>query len=161
MEEYLEQAEDSLPRAKPALWASASRWIQRVGRSLGRRTHRWVISALLALWLAVIAGYIWTLLQGGAGLDNQVLRWREPLLIIQVVTAGSMIIALVTWIMGNEKRGLNFAVAGMLVSLVALQTLYFYLSQFSAITTTILQLGILLILVAYRRWYLTDVATSQ
>jgi hypothetical protein len=40
--------------------------------------------------------------------------------------------------------------------LVALQTLYFYLSQFSAITATLLQLVFLLALLAYRRWYLRD-----
>ena len=40
--------------------------------------------------------------------------------------------------------------------LVGLQTLYFYLSQFSALTTTLIQFVFLLILFAYRRWYFND-----
>jgi len=40
--------------------------------------------------------------------------------------------------------------------LVALQTLYFYLSQFAAITATLLQLAFLQILLTYRRWYLSE-----
>ena len=65
-------------------------------------------------------------------------------------------IALIAWLSGNEKTGLNFAVAGFLLSLVALQTLYFYLSQFSALTTTLIQFAFLLILLAYNRWYLSN-----
>jgi hypothetical protein len=38
--------------------------------------------------------------------------------------------------------------------LVSFQMLYFYLSQFSAIIATLLQLAFLLIMLAYRRWYL-------
>ena len=40
--------------------------------------------------------------------------------------------------------------------LVGLQTLYFYLSQFSALTTSLIQFVFLLILLAYRRWYFND-----
>ena len=69
-----------------------------------------------------------------------------------------MIVALLFWLAGSEELGLRLAVSGFLLSLVALQTLYFYLSQFSAITATLLQLAFLLILLAYRRWYLTFVA---
>jgi hypothetical protein len=65
-----------------------------------------------------------------------------------------MILAVNGWHFGNEERGLRFAVIGFLLSLVGLQTLYFYLSQFSALTTTLIQFAFLLILLAYRRWYL-------
>ncbi|MGB5933652.1 MAG: hypothetical protein WBH57_11375 [Anaerolineae bacterium] len=67
-----------------------------------------------------------------------------------------MIVAVLAWLTGNEERGLKSAVSGFLLSLVALQLLYFYLSQFSAITSTLLQLTFLQILFAYRRWYLSD-----
>jgi presenilin-like A22 family membrane protease len=67
-----------------------------------------------------------------------------------------MVVALLAWLTKNEERGLNFAVGGFLLSLVALQSLYFYLSQFSAITATLLQLAILQILFAYRRWYISN-----
>jgi presenilin-like A22 family membrane protease len=60
----------------------------------------------------------------------------------------------------REDLGLKLAISGFLLSLVALQTLYFYLSQFSAITATLLQLAFLQILLAYRRWYLRDHAVA-
>jgi hypothetical protein len=91
---------------------------------------------------------------GGANLDSQVLQWRGALIVIQVAVGGLMIVAALAWLNRNEERGLKFAVFGFLLSLVALQTLYFYLSQFAAITATLLQLAFLQILLAYRRWYL-------
>ena len=65
-----------------------------------------------------------------------------------------MIVALVAWLAGQEELGLKLGVGGFVLSLVALQTLYFYLSQFSALTATLLQLALLQFLLAYRRWYL-------
>jgi hypothetical protein len=94
------------------------------------------------------------LVQGAATIDSQVLQWRGVLIGIQGLIGGLMIFALFTWLSKNEERGLNFAAGGFLLSLVALQILYFYLSQFSAITATLLQLAFLQILLAYRRWYL-------
>jgi multisubunit Na+/H+ antiporter MnhE subunit len=70
------------------------------------------------------------------------------------VVGGLMIVALLSWLTGNEERGPRFVISGFLLSLVALQTLYFYLSQFAVITTTLLQLIFLLILLAYRSWHL-------
>jgi hypothetical protein len=69
-----------------------------------------------------------------------------------------MIIAAITWLAGNEERGLKFSIWGILLSLVALQLLYFYISQLSAITSVLFQFIILMILLSYRRWYLTFVA---
>jgi hypothetical protein len=66
-----------------------------------------------------------------------------------------MIVAVLAWLTRNEELGLQFAISGFLLSLVTLQTLYFYLSQFSALTATLLQLAFLQILFAYRRWYLS------
>ena len=66
-----------------------------------------------------------------------------------------MIVAVIAWLIGNEELGMKFALFGFLLSLVALQSLYFYLSQFAAVTMTLIQLVFLLILLAYRRWYLS------
>jgi hypothetical protein len=58
--------------------------------------------------------------------------------------------------MREETRGLQFATYGFLLSLVALQTLYFYLSQFSALSATLVQVVFLQVLFAYRRWYINE-----
>ena len=98
-------------------------------------------------------GYIGTMVMGSA-LDSHIIQWRVPLIVIQSAVGGLMITALVAWLRKNENRGLAFAIGGLLLSLVALQMLYFYLSQFAAMTSTLLQLIFLQILLAYRRWYL-------
>lgn len=64
-----------------------------------------------------------------------------------------MTVATLLWLTGKEELGLKFGVSGFPISLVALQLPYFYISQFMAITATLLQLAILQVLFAYRRWY--------
>jgi len=94
---------------------------------------------------------------GGVNLDTQVLQWRWVLIVIQSIVGGLMIFSVVTWLTRYEERGLKFAVWGILLSLVALQLLYFYISQLLAITSTLLQFIALQILLSYRRWYLSFV----
>jgi hypothetical protein len=151
---YLQQEKEHLAAAKPDFWKRLDAWVVSNGMRLGRRAHRAIAFAILILWVASVIGYIVVLAQGGSNLDNQVVQWRGVLIAIQVVIGGLMILALITWLMGNEERGIRFGVSGFLFSLVALQTLYFYLSQFSAITATLLQLVFLQVLLTYKRWYL-------
>jgi hypothetical protein len=151
---YMEQEKDRLMAAEPGIWKRASRWVEETGRRFGRHRHRTLISTILILWLALVVGFILVLFPENPNLDLQVAQWKIPLIIIQALIGVLMIVALIAWLSGKEKTGLNFAVAGILLSLVALQTLYFYLSQFSALTTTLIQFVFLLIMLAHRRWYL-------
>jgi hypothetical protein len=153
---YLRKEKEHLAAAGPDIWKRVIMWVDALGIRLGRRTHRTIILALLILWVVFVIGYIVVLIQGGSNLDNQVIQWRGLLLIIQAMIGGLMIFALIAWLTGNEERSLKFAVGGFLFSLVALQTLYFYISQFSAITATLLQLAFLQILLTYNRWYLRN-----
>lgn len=150
---YLQGEKQSLPVVPGYLKRIALR-LGAFGQRLGRRRHRTIISVILLLWVIFVSGYIAVLVLGRANLDSQVVEWRGPLIVIQAVTGGLMIAAAPAWLRGNEERGLKFAVSGFLLSLVALQSLYFYLSQFSAITATLLEFTCLQILLAYRRWYL-------
>jgi hypothetical protein len=153
---YLQQEKQHLSAAEPGYWKRAARWLDASGQRLGRRMHRMVISVLLVLWVFFVIGYIAALAIGGSNLDSQVVQWRVPLVVIQVATGGLMIVAVLAWLTGDQERGLRFAIGGSLLSLVALQLVYFYLSQFAAITATLFQLGFLGVLLAYRRWYLSD-----
>jgi hypothetical protein len=56
---------------------------------------------------------------------------------------------------GKEKRGMNFALVAVLLSLTAVQLITFYLSQFTAIIPTLFQFGFLMVILTYRRWYLS------
>jgi hypothetical protein len=153
---FLQVEQQHLSAAQPDLLKRMVTRVDSLGRRLGRRVHRAIISVLLILWVAFVIGYIVVLLQGGTNLDSQVVQWRVPLMVIQALVGALMIVALVAWLAGREELGLKLAVSAFLLSLVALQTLYFYLSQFSALTATLLQLAFLLILLAYHRWYLSD-----
>ena len=153
---YLQREKGHLPAAKPDVWKRIVTWMDGMGARLGRRMHRAIISVLLIVWVAFVIGYIAVLVQGGPSLSSQVVQWRDVLITIQVVIGGLMIFAFIAWLAKHEERGLRFAVGGFLFSLVSLQTLYFYISQFSAITAALLQLACLQILLAYDRWYLRD-----
>jgi hypothetical protein len=153
---YLQKEKRHLSAAESGYWKRTAMRVDALGRRLGRRMHRIIIAVLLILWVAFVIGYVAVLILGGSNLDNQVVQWRSPLIAVQTVIGGLMIVAVVAWLTGNEERGLRFGIYGFLLSLVALQLLYFYLSQFSAITATLLQLGFLAILLAYRRWYSSD-----
>jgi hypothetical protein len=152
--DYLQQEKHHFSSAEPGYWTRITRRMDAFGLRLGRGMHRIIISMLMILWLVLVIGFIAVLIVGIPTLMDQVITWQVPLIVIQIVVGVLMIIALIAWISGNEEYGLKFGVLGFLLSLVALQTIYFYLSQFSAITATLLQLVFLQILLAYRRWYL-------
>lgn len=164
---YLAKEKRHLSAAEPGYWKRTAMRVEAFGLRLGRPSHRTIISVLLIVWLVFVSGYIamlvlWgtdlnaVLVLWGANLDNQVVQWRAALTVIQFAIGALMLVAVAAWLTGKEERGLRFAVYGFLLSLVALQLLYFYLSQFAAITATLLQLAFLQILFAYRRWYLSD-----
>jgi hypothetical protein len=153
---YLENEKEHLLAAEPDMWKRFNTWVDRVGKRLGRRRHRTLISVVLILWTVFVIRYVVVLVQGGTGLSSQVVQWRGVLTAFQGVIGGTMLLALTVWLVRSETWGLKLAAGGFLVSLVVLQTLYFYISQFSAITATLLQLACLQILLTYNRWYLRN-----
>ena len=154
--DYLQKEKGHLAAVESGIWKRIVAWVDGVGMWLGRRMHRTITTVLLILWAVFVIGYIAVLIEGGPNPSRQVVQWRDVLIAIQVVIGGLMILALIAWLTKREERGLKLAVGGFLVSLVAVQTLYFYISQVSAITATLLQLAFLQILLTYRRWYLRN-----
>jgi hypothetical protein len=152
---YVTAQREHLPQAEPGFSKRLATRIDGWGRRIGRRAHRIAISILLIGWVALVAGYIAILVRGGANLDQQVLQWRGVLVVIQAVIGCLMLVAAFAWFSRNEDLGVKLSVSGLLLSLVALQMHYFYISQFYAVTATLIQFGLLQIPLAYRRWYLT------
>ena len=150
---YLEQEKNYLAEAEPDFLKQIEKRIDAAGRWLGRPRHRMLISGVLLGWMIFVLSYIVIMFQGMPNLDPDVVRVRIPLMGIQVVVGVLMSVAIWYWYKKDEEQGLKFGVSGFLLSLIALQTIYFYITQFSAITSTLLQLAFLLILQAYRRWY--------
>jgi len=153
LSDYLAGQKAHLPTARPSLLKRIVRWTDSIGQRLGRRVHRTIVASVLILWLLAVIGYIVVLVHSGTNLNPQVLRWRDALIGIQSAVGVLMLIAVIAWFSRNEETGLRFAILGFLLSLVALQMYYFYISQFSATVTTLVQFGFLQTLTTYRRWY--------
>jgi hypothetical protein len=154
LSDYLQKEKEHLSEIEINFWKRVTLRLDAIGRRFGRRKHRIIISIALIGWVFLAAGNIVAVVQGGINLDSQVLQWRVPLISIQVVVGILMTVAALFWFTQKEEHALKFGISGFLISLVALQILYFYISQFSAITATLLQLAILQVLFTYRRWYL-------
>jgi hypothetical protein len=152
--DYLQKEKKHVSAVKLGVSKRITLWVDAVGLRVGRRRHRAIISIVLIGWVAFVIGYIAIIIQGSPNLDPQVIQWRTPLIGIQVVVGILMVLAALFWLIQKEELGLKIGVSGFLISLVALQLLYFYLSQFSALTATLFQLAFLLVLLAYSRWYI-------
>jgi hypothetical protein len=150
---YLEKETGRLAPARPGYWKRISGHMDTLSSRLGRRWHHAIISAILILWALVALGSAAVLLLELPTLDSDIVQWRDGLIAIQALVGALMIVAAVAWFSGRESAGVRFAIIAFLLSLVALQMLYFYLSQFQALTVTLLQLLFLLILIDYRDRY--------
>ena len=155
---FIEAEVKHLPAGRASIWKRLNAWVDRLGKRIGERVHRKLITWMLILWISFVTGYIFLLIQGGESVDPQVLEWRNALILIQVGVGALMISAIISWYRKKEGQGIKFAVSGILLSLVALQTLYFYLSQYSALTATLVQFVFLQVLLTYRRWHLVEQA---
>jgi hypothetical protein len=150
----LEDEAPRLPKAKTTYWARIAAALDRLGQRMGRKLSRGIVAMILLVWLGVAIGFVVILLQGSAQVIDEVIRMRGVLISIQAVVGVLMISALIALATQREEVGLNLGISGFLFSLVALQLHYFYISQFSAITSTLVQFFFLMFLIAYRRWYL-------
>jgi hypothetical protein len=156
LDEYLEGHKESIPSGKPNLWKRGRLSLDGMFERIGRKKHRASIAIVLSGWIVFVTGYIVAILGGGEKIDSQVLQWKGILIGIQIIVGVLMISAVLFWLFKNEEVGLNLGIVGLVISLVALQLLYFYLSQFSAISSTLIQLAVLQIFIAYRRLYLSE-----
>jgi hypothetical protein len=153
---YLEVEKQELAPSRTDFWDRIRlRW-DAFGKKMGRKKQRVIISIILPLWVAFVIGYLVILIRGRSTIDPQVLQWRSILIGLQGVIGCSMVIALIAWLRRNEEFAVRLAIGGFLLSLVALQMLYFYISQFSALTATLIQFAFIQFLHSYRRWYLVD-----
>ena len=153
---YLEKEERQLIPARPGRWKRFAGWVDGLSVRLGRRRHHAIVSAILILWALVAAGFIAVLVLELPSLESEIVQWRGALIVIQALVGALMLAAAIAWFSGRQRTGLKLAIIGFLLSLVALQTLYFYLSQFQAITVTLLQLLLLFVLLDYRNRYIEN-----
>jgi len=108
-----------------------------------------------AFWAFVSPAYlvklVETLISEGRIVNDASVSWFLFRLLLQGIVGVLIIVASVFIAVGREKKAINFAYFGLLASLTTVNLLVFYFDQFKAIYTTLGQLVVLLLVVAYRR----------
>jgi hypothetical protein len=153
IDNFLQAQNHPIPPIKPSLWQQFIERVNELSLTFDRQMHRTIITGIWIGWLLFVTGYIAIIIEVGDNLDPKVLQWRTLLIVIQACVGILLVVATYFWLNRKERLGLKVSITGFLVSLVALQLLYFYISQFLAITVTLLQVSILLVLIAYDQRY--------
>jgi hypothetical protein len=83
------------------------------------------------------------------------LSWFYANVALQGVVGLLLLIAAGLLVTGQERQGIRLGYLGLLLSLTAVDLLMFYFDQFSAILPALIQFGLLLGILFYRRRYLT------
>jgi len=169
---YLQETDIPLLPAKPGLWKRCQAVLERWGRRFGRRRHRVLIMAAMAvLALGMIVAVVLPLFVAVApeNLGQRLLTWlisRDDIrtagsrfwfygrILLQGVVGLFALLAIFFFAKGKELQAVHVALLALLLSLTGVLLLSFYLDQFSATATALLQFGVLALILAYRRWYM-------
>ena len=173
---YLDETDIPLLPARPGRWRRFTAMLDRWGRRLGRRRHRVLIViamallglgtllavALLLYFAAVPEAARQSLLtqlaaQGELHSVNEGF-WHYTRIFLEGLVGLTALAAIYLLARGREQAGMHAALLALLLSLTGVVLLSFYLDQFRAVVTALLQFGVLLLVLAYRRWYLQEVS---
>lgn len=171
---YLQETHIPLLPAKPSLWKRSHAVLEHWGHRIGRRPHRILIllsmavlsvGMILAVALPVFvvaapetAGQrllTWLVTQDDIQTAGSRL-WFYARILLQGIVGFFSLSAIYSFAKGQELQATYAALLALLISLTGVLLLSFYLDQFSATITALLQFGVLLLVIAYRRWYLRE-----
>ena len=176
---YLQDETIPLVPYRPSYWVRGQHWLRALGEKLGRKRHR-----LLVLWLLVLGSaaalLVAVLLVLGAlavmAPDRDLLTlqftidetttqhptWFVVRLMLQLLVSVLYLVALVRFWRGHERGAVATALFAALLAFTMVNLVNFYVSQFGALAAFFSDLATLLVLLAYRAWYLTppDAATE-
>jgi hypothetical protein len=174
VDSFLNETNISLLPAQPSRWRRFTAMLDRWGRRLGRRRH-WALivfamallgagtlqAMALLLYFAVVpdAARQSLLTQLVAQGEIQSVNegfWHYLRIFLEGLVGLIALAAIYLVVRGREQAGVNAALVALLLSLTGVVLLSFYLDQFRAVITALFQFGVLLLVLAYRRWYLED-----
>ena len=171
--DYVDQGHVPFADYEPGLVQRIGLKIESWGKSLGRKWHKYlvlgglIITALGAIitfgsliWIAfspaaTTQAFLADLAAEAQGHDVSDLAGQYVRLIIDVAIGVVAILSFYWILRGQERKGMIMAVVSVVLSLTAVQLITFYLDQFTAILPTLYQFGFLLVILAYRSWYLS------
>ena len=173
---YLTEAEIPLLPARPGRWRRFTHALSRWGSRLGRGRHRALIlafMALLGLGTLVALGLLLYLVAAPETARQQLLAlmtqaeiesaaggfWYYLRMVLEGLVGLIALASIYLMARGREPAGINAALLALLLSLTGVVLLAFYLYQFRAAVTALFQFGVLLLVLAYRRWYLEDLSS--
>ncbi len=172
---YLGETDIPLLPARPGRWRRFTNVLDRWGRHLGRRRHRALILVVMALLgvgtLLAVVFLLYLVLVPEAVRQNMLTRlvtqgeiqsvnerfWFYLRVFLRGLVGLVALVAIHFIRKGREHQGINAALLALLLSLTGVILLSFYLDQFRAVITALFQFGALLLVMAYRRWYLNEV----
>jgi hypothetical protein len=169
---YLQSETIPISSYRPGLWVRLIQWVRAIGEGVGRKNHRRIIVAITiligvsALFFAalLVVAWLWpaqsglilsSVLLSATELTTQNPIWLVVRLALQLVIGTLYLLALLRLLQGREDTGIQMAIIASLLSLTGLHLLNFYLNQFSSLTGLFVDFVTLLLLLAYRSWYLT------
>lgn len=172
LEEYLRDPGTRVYPVKPNLWSKVLDLLERAGRRVNPRVH-WALVLLvlgaLSVFAAVNAGLlVWSALQPGPfrhafetvlaarGNLQEItdVGWRLLRVGLEAAVGLVAFAALVYLVLHRDDLGTRLGVFALVSSLTTVNLVNFYLDQFSAVATALLQFGALLIILSYRHWHL-------
>ena len=182
LQTYLRGNTISIVPVKPGPWQRFVGRMRSIGQRVGRKWHRRLIiitMSLVVIGTALMAG----LLLLAANMDHTTIPqmvtaflnqneiasannglWFYLRVALELLVAVLAFITVILLLLKREKAGLRAALLALLIALTGGTLLAFYLDQFQAAITALYQFLVLLMVVAYQRWYLrenTSIVTDQ
>jgi len=169
---YLKYTDIPLVPVRPGISKRLSHWFAYLGERLGRKRHRNLILFSLSLMLisVIFTGFSLTYIAISPQATIQDMAaifmteaeiesvgsgfWFILRITLQLIVGFILLSAIVFFIQSKDERGVNTAIIALLSSLTGVLLLTFYLNQFSAVLSALYQFAVLLLILAYKRWYI-------
>lgn len=172
---FLEDESLRLASVRPTRWQRLQEQFNAYGRHINQTRYRAVLVGLMlgggAIGLSQ-AGQLLYFAFGDRSLLQKLMAWllagqfhtlsELRWLLIRVGLEGGLALLLVAaaglLLTRREQQGVQLGVMTLVMLLTTVNLLVFYFDQFSAVAAALAQYALLALLVAYRKWYLTEPA---
>jgi hypothetical protein len=174
LEDYVRDPRTGVYPVKPTRWNRVIEWFEATVRRVPPRAHRGavlLILAALAVFAASGAGLlIWTAMQPGpfresfeavlaaqGGIEAITdVGWRLLRIGLDAAVGLMALVAFIYFVLRREQLGARLGIFALVFSLTTVNLLNFYIDQFGAIASALLEFAALLVILSYRQWRLPE-----